>query len=69
MMRDIDPCSITDYDVQILRELNGETVEGLRWGAAMANSCEFLRNIGYAEGNYRISKKGKEFLKVNGYGS
>lgn len=43
--------------------LNGEEVEGMVWGAAMAVSASFLKKIGFASGFYDITDKGRDYLK------
>lgn len=53
---------LTDMEIEVLRILNDEDVPGWTWGAAMAVCCENLKALGYAEGMYEISYKGKDFL-------
>lgn len=50
-------------DEEVLRILNGEDVPGWTWGAAMGVCCEFLKEMGYAKGNYEISDAGKAYLE------
>jgi len=61
--------SLTEYDIQVLRELNGEKVEGLCWGAAMSVTCSYLKKLGFAQGTYEITEKGKNYLKELDSGS
>ena len=53
-----------EYEVKVLRELNGEKM-GLSWGAAMGAAIEFLREDGYASGYSQIgiTQKGKDYLR------
>lgn len=60
---------MTEYDVKILRELNGEPQEGLAWGAAMGVCIEDLYGSGYVAREMRdgtltyfLSDKGKAYL-------
>lgn len=56
-----DP-EMTHYELDTLRVMNGETVPGWINGAA-ANVCaSWLKGRGYAEGMYRISQKGRDYL-------
>lgn len=52
-----------DMEIEILRILNGEDIPGWTWGAAMSACASSLRSMGYAEGSYKITEKGKKFLK------
>jgi hypothetical protein len=52
-------------EVEVLRILNGEDVEGWTWGAAMSICCENLKGMGFAKGCYDITDKGREYLKNN----
>ena len=52
---------LCDFDVQVLRELNGEDT-GMVGGAAMWACCTFLKGRGYAAGHYRITEKGRAYL-------
>lgn len=58
---------LNQYELLILRYLNGESVDNLSWswGAAMGAAVEFLREFGYIKGffNIIITNKGKEYLK------
>lgn len=51
---------LTDYELDLLRCLNGEDVPGLRWGAAMSVSVEYLYHRGYA--TRKISSRGIEYV-------
>ena len=51
--------SLSDYEINILRVLNGEDVPGLMWGAAMSAACGHLKGTGYATGLYEITDKGR----------
>lgn len=51
------------YEVDVLRILNGEDVKGWTWGAAFSFCCESLKAMGLAKGMYEISDKGKKYLK------
>ena len=53
---------LTKMEIEVLRMLNGEDVEGWNWGAAMSVCCETLKSFGYAQGNYYITEKGKNYL-------
>ena len=55
--------ALTKYDIEVLRILDGEDVPGWRWGAAMGECCEFLKEKGYAKGQYEITDSGKAYLK------
>ena len=55
---------LCDYDLLILRVLNGEDVPGLMWGAAMSSACGYLKSMGYATGMYEITDKGRAALKA-----
>ena len=46
---------VTEFDRKVLRAVNGEEVEGLRWGAAMSVTIEWLTNMGFTK---RIIKGG-----------
>lgn len=37
---------MTAFDIQVLRAVSGEKVEGLAWGAAMSVAIEFLGGHG-----------------------
>lgn len=52
---------LTDWDVQVLRELNGEDT-GAVGGAGMLVAASFLRSRGYAAGCYHITQKGRDYL-------
>jgi len=56
---------VTQYDYEVLRILNGEDVPGWSWGAAMSVCCSWLKKNGYAEGMYKISDKGRQYLLDN----
>jgi len=55
---------MSDYEIKILRYLNGEEMPDLSWGAAMGAAVEFLAGDGLVtQGpNYFITDKGKAFL-------
>lgn len=59
--------NLTDMDIEVLRILNGEDVEGWVPGAAMNVCAEYLRKLGYASFGYEITDKGRAFLKEQGY--
>lgn len=50
------------FEIEVLRILNGEDVPGWTWGAAMAVCCTTLKAMGYARGMYEITQKGREYL-------
>ncbi len=52
---------MTEFEMQILRLLNGEKFNDLQWGAAMSEATEWLSENGYvtAGPNYQITPKGK----------
>ncbi len=59
----------TGFEIDVLRDLNGEHVEGMVWGAAMGAAVEWLYGQGYITRTgkmsgirYDISDKGKAFL-------
>jgi hypothetical protein len=59
--------NLTDYEITILRMLNGETVDGLLWGAAMSEAIEALFEGGYVTRRgpaitYVISERGRRLL-------
>ena len=65
-----EPTRLTDYDILVLRELNGENPQGLVWGAGMSVSISFLKNRGYVETRvtpglveYVITDKGRQALE------
>ena len=62
LLRAVRDPEMLDYDLQVLRAMNGEEVPGLAWGAAMAVSAAWLKSRGYAEGTYTITQKGKDLL-------
>ena len=43
----------TDFDVDVLRAMNGEDVPGMAWGAAMSVAIEYLYGAGYASRNLK----------------
>jgi len=60
----------TPFEIDLLRDLNGENVEGMSWGAAMGEAVEWLYHNGYLTRDskmsgirYDISEKGKSFLE------
>lgn len=58
---------LCEYEVDVLRECNGEQVPGLTWGAAMSVALEALEGEGLiarAGGVYSITAKGRERLKA-----
>lgn len=56
-----------EFEVQILRTLNGEEVPGLVAGAAMWEAARSLRGMGLAQGTYYITQAGKDYLaKLDG---
>ena len=54
----------SEYEIKILRELNGEGDQGLRWGAAMGAAIEFLADDGLVTrgGDIKITQRGKDYL-------
>jgi hypothetical protein len=56
--------SLSDYEINILRVLNGEDVPGLMWGAAMSAACGHLKGTGYATGLYEITDKGRAAIRA-----
>lgn len=56
-----DP-EMTHYELDTLKVLNGENVPGWVPGAAANVCCSWLKARGYAEGQYQISAKGREYL-------
>lgn len=53
---------MTDYDLDVLRVLNGEDVPGMVAGAAMWTAAAWLVGRGYAQGSYQITQKGRDYL-------
>lgn len=43
---------LTKYELKVLRHLKGESVPGLRWGAAMGEAVEHLTDCGYLSKHY-----------------
>jgi len=64
------PVVPTDYEIKILRHLNGEQFDDLSWGGAMGACVEFLQGSGYATrgSNVKITDKGKDLLERLGFG-
>ncbi len=57
--------TLDEYEVKVLRELNGEKVEGLSWGGAMGAAIEGLKSMKLVEKQgfkYVITDAGKKFL-------
>jgi predicted transcriptional regulator len=61
--------TVTKFELDILRHLNGEETPELRWGAAMSVAIEWLHGGGYVRRefnkrslNYVITDKGKALL-------
>ena len=57
---------LVEYEVKLLRHLNGEQVEGLLWGAAMGEALEALKSswlIHFDGQMYSITEKGKKHLE------
>lgn len=59
-----------DYDMEVLRAIGGEDVPGLRWGAAMSVSVEYLKGRGLIRmlamnerGGFKLTEKGEALLK------
>lgn len=42
--------TLTNFELKILRHLNGENIPDLQWGSAMGAALEFLREKGFIEG-------------------
>ncbi len=55
---------LSDYEIKILRYLNGDDMPDLAWGAAMGAAVEFLAGGGLVTRgpNYFITEKGKAFI-------
>lgn len=60
---------LVDYELQVLRCVNGADVPGLKWGAAMGEAVEYLRGAGYLSKSrvdggtkYTITDKGRAAL-------
>lgn len=56
------PPTMTPHEEEVLRILNGEDVPGWAAGAAMWTCAEWLKDNGYACGQYQITQKGKDYL-------
>jgi hypothetical protein len=54
-----------DMEIEVLRILNGENVPGWTAGAAMWSCAAALVGMGLAEGTYRITQAGKDFLSTH----
>lgn len=54
----------TPMEIEVLRILNGEDVPGWSAGAAMWACAASLVGMGLAEGTYRITQAGKDFLST-----
>jgi hypothetical protein len=50
------------HEIEVLRILNGETVEGWVAGAAINACCAYLKGQGLATGHYQITNAGRAFL-------
>lgn len=58
---------LSEYELKILRLLNGEDVPGLAWGAAMSVAIETLYEMRLAKrngGRYEITDAGRDALKA-----
>lgn len=55
----------TQFEIDVLRELNGERVEGMCWGAAMGEAVEWLHGSGYIS---RSMKNGALTYEINDAG-
>lgn len=53
---------LNQWELEVLRILNGEDVPGWEAGAAMWACCGYLKSKGYAEGHYTITTKGRALL-------
>lgn len=40
---------LDDFELKVLREVSGEKVPGLQWGAAMGQAVEVLKGFGLVE--------------------
>ena len=67
----IDVIKLTEYEIKLLRHLNGEKVDDLISGAAMGEAVEHLyraqlarRDIKNSGIHYTITEKGRELLKA-----
>ena len=59
---------MTEYEMKVLRHLDGEDIPDLMWGAAMSEAAEELLGAGYVErvgGVYLITDAGREALAPN----
>lgn len=58
--------NLCDFEIDVLRECNGEKVSGLSWGAAMSVALECLESSGLIErctSGYSITELGKRKLE------
>lgn len=53
---------LCQMEIDVLRVLNGEDVEGMVAGAAMWACATFLKKQGLATGHYEITDAGREYL-------
>jgi predicted methyltransferase len=55
---------VSEFELKVLREVNGEPQEGLQWGAAMSAAIEFLQADGLVTrgSDIRITEKGKKLI-------
>lgn len=61
---------LIEFELNLLRSMNGEDVPGLAWGAAMSEALGSLRGGGYVRQEftergveYKITDKGREAIK------
>ena len=59
----------TEFEIDILRSLRGDKVDGLAWGAGMSAAIEWLHGRGYVRRqlvhgtlNYELTDKGREAI-------
>lgn len=53
---------LSEYDVKVLRVINGEDIPGIIAGAALWATAAWLKGRGYAQGHYEIAQKGRDYL-------
>ena len=54
---------MSKHDEEVLRILNGESVEGWCKGAAFNVCATWLRRNGYVDTSHRLTTKGSNYLK------
>ena len=58
----VEPSS-GDFDLDILRTIDGREVEGIVTGAAMWEAAKCLKSKGLVKGFYRLSEDGRRRLR------